>query len=110
MSSAPDRESSRAVLVEALVRRAVCCTCSQPRRIAVRYRANPQDESRARDVHAQLRASRPDIIVQLSSDATDERDEPRTHYCAIFDEAGEPAADVRAPSGQRGEEKEAQSP
>jgi hypothetical protein len=109
MNSAEDRQGSPAVAIEALVRRAVCCPCPRPRRIAIRYGSGSQGESRARALHAQLRASRPDILVSLHQDAYETPDGSHSHFCATFDSTQDRVVENRAPAGQSGKEHEPRS-
>ena len=74
-------------LIEALVRRAVCCPCAHPPRIAIRYGADTGDRSRAEAVHEALTGSRPDMLV-LTLDATAGHGE--LHCCAVFDATEDP--------------------
>lgn len=106
MNGAEERHNSTAVPIEALVRRAVCCPCPRPRRIAIRYRSGAQGESRARALHAQLRASRPDILVSLHQDTDEAPAGPHAHFCATFDGTQDRVVENRAPAGRPGMEHE----
>lgn len=109
MSSAEDRQDSPDVAIEALVRRAVCCPCPRPRRIAIRVGSGSQGEARARALHAQLRSSRPDILVSLQLDAQEAPDGPHAHFCATFDGAQDRVVENRAPAGHAGRKREPRS-
>lgn len=109
MNSAEERQRPPAVAIEALVRRAVCCPCPRPRRIAIRYGSGPQGESRARALHAQLRVSRPDILVSLHQEADAAPPGSHAHFCATFDGTQDRVVENRAPAGQPGIEHEPRS-
>ena len=72
-------------LVATLVRRAVCCPCPYPARIAIAYAPGPAGKSRADALRGQIRASRHDIPVILDHGPSDLHSAARPHACAVFD-------------------------
>jgi len=84
----PTRDGPESVdteLVELLVRRAVCCPCPHPARIAISYDAGTPGEERAQSLRAQIQASRHDMSVALEPGATSLARELRRHFCVIYD-------------------------
>lgn len=78
-------EGVDAELVESLVRRAVCCPCPHPARIAISYEPGTLSEHRAQSLRAQVQASRHDMIVTLEPGAARPTRELQRHFCVIYD-------------------------
>lgn len=83
----PADEGVDADLIGTLVRRAVCCPCPHPARIAISYEPGTTSEGRAQSVRSQLKASRHDMLVTLELGAAQSAGQSARHYCVIFDAA-----------------------
>jgi hypothetical protein len=87
MSAVTDCEgwTNEVALVHALVRRAICCPCPHPTRIAIRYGRDTDSERLANELLEQLRIRRHDILVHMQSDDDHRPQRSRAHSCVVVD-------------------------